>query len=214
MKRIQNIVFDVGDVLLEYRWRDMLKDFGLSYQDAERVGHAMFDDEEGLWRELDLGVKTQEEIIKAYEKKYPQDAKAIRYFISHGEYMSVPRPEIWEKIPRLKEKGYRIYLLSNYSGDLFEKHTRYADFMQHLDGKMVSYMIHKVKPDPAIYQALLDAYGLDAKECLFFDDRADNVKAARELGMAAKQVLSRQGIEKDLCDLLSDQFDMAGLTIE
>lgn len=211
MKEIKNIIFDVGDVLLSYRWKEMLQDYGLSEEEACRVGYAMFDDKDGLWLELDLGVKSQEEIIRAYEKKYPEDAKAIRYFISHGEYMSVPRPEIWEKIPRLKEQGYKIYLLSNYSEDLFKKHTQYADFMKYIDGKMVSYMIHKIKPDPAIYQALFDSYGLVPQECLFFDDRAENVKAAQKQGMAAKQVLSREGLEQDLTAILTKEFDLTGL---
>ena len=214
MNKIKNIVFDVGDVLLSYRWREMLRDYGLSEADAERVGHAMFDDEDGLWLELDLGIKSREEIIRAYEQKYPNDAKAIRYFISHGEYMSVPRPQIWEKIPLPKEQGYKIYLLSNYSQDLFEKHTRYADFMDQLDGKIVSYMIHKIKPDPAIYLELLRTYDLIAEECLFFDDREENVKAARKLGMAAKRVLSVQGLERDLCDLLTGSLDLNGLILE
>ncbi|MGN0170003.1 MAG: HAD family hydrolase [Lachnospiraceae bacterium] len=213
MEKIKNIVFDVGDVLLEYRWRDMLQDYGLSPQEAERIGNEMFEDEDGLWLELDIGKKSSEEIIRAYERKYPEDAKAIRFFISHGEYMSVPRPEIWERIPELKEQGYKIYLLSNYSRDLFEKHTRYADFMQSIDGKMVSYMIHKIKPDPAIYQALLEEYHLKAGECLFFDDRAANVKAAREQGMAAKQVLSKEQLNTDLLAILRGEFDLTGCII-
>ena len=50
---IKNIIFDVGDVLLEYRWKDMLMDYGLSEAEAIRVGTLMFDDP--LWRQLDYG---------------------------------------------------------------------------------------------------------------------------------------------------------------
>ena len=58
---------------------------------------------------------------------------------------------------RLKEAGYHIYLLSNYPESLFKKHTEYADFMNDIDGLMVSYMINITKPDERIYQALCDA---------------------------------------------------------
>ena len=45
----------------------------------------------------------------------------------------------------------------------------------------------KIKPDSGIYQCLLEKYGLRAEECLFFDDREENVAAARELGIQAVQ---------------------------
>ena len=98
--------------MLQYRWKDALLDYGLQEPDAERVVHRILDDT--LWDELDLGVRTKEDIIRDYERKYPADIKAIEWFIRHGEYLSVPRPEIWERVHELKQSGYGIYLLSNY----------------------------------------------------------------------------------------------------
>jgi FMN phosphatase YigB (HAD superfamily) len=92
----------------------------------------------------------------------------------------------------MKEKGYRIYLLSNYSEDFFRVHTKDASFMDELDGKVVSYEIHKIKPDAAIYMHLLDKYQLDAKECVFFDDRQENTKAAEELGIRSYTITSKE----------------------
>ena len=54
MEQIKNIIFDVGDVLLSYRWKYMLMDYGLSEEEAVRIGTEMFDDPEGLWGLLDL----------------------------------------------------------------------------------------------------------------------------------------------------------------
>lgn len=198
MKTYQNLVFDVGDVLLSYRWKAMLMDYGLSEKDALRVGPEMFDEPKHLWEELDFGRRSDEEIIRDFEAEFPDDAKVIRWFITHGEYMSVPRPRVWERVHELKEKGYRIYLLSNYSADLFHKHTEYADFMKDIDGLMVSYMIQKRKPDPAIYQALFEKYSLDPADCIFFDDRLENVNQAKLLGMDAEQVLSPEDLLKKL----------------
>ena len=70
---IKNIIFDVGDVLLEYRWKDMLMDYGLSEAEAIRVGTLMFDDP--LWRQLDYG-KSEEEVILEYQQKYPNVHRA------------------------------------------------------------------------------------------------------------------------------------------
>ena len=63
MEQIKNIIFDVGDVLLSYRWKYMLMDYGLSEEEAVRIGTEMFDDPEGLWGLLDLGTVPQQEII-------------------------------------------------------------------------------------------------------------------------------------------------------
>lgn len=196
--KYENIIFDVGDVLLEYRWKWMLVDYGLSESEAERVGSELFDDPDGLWNEMDLNIMSDEEIKAAYCKKHPHDSGAISFFLDHGEYMSVPRPDVWREVHRLKEKGYHIYLLSNYPETLFEKHTRYADFMKDIDGAMVSYMIHKMKPDFAIYQALCDKYSLDKSKCLFFDDRKVNVDAAIAFGMNSTLVTSRQFLLDEL----------------
>ena len=84
MEQIKNIIFDVGDVLLSYRWKYMLMDYGLSEEEAVRIGTEMFDDPEGLWGLLDLGTVPQQEIIERYCRKYPADEKVIRWFIEIG----------------------------------------------------------------------------------------------------------------------------------
>ena len=202
MKKPKNIIFDVGDVLLDYRWQQMLMDYGLDESEAYRVGRELFDDPDGLWHEYDLAVKSQEEIIQEFEQKHPKDAEVIRWFISHGEYMHVARPAIWKLVHQLKEAGYHLYILSNYPELLFKKHTQYADFMDDMEGMVVSYMLHVGKPERIVYQTLCDRYGLNKEECLFFDDRAENVQGAIDFGMRAKRVLSAKGLAVDLEELL------------
>ena len=202
MKKPKNIIFDVGDVLLDYRWQQMLMDYGLDEAEAYRVGRELFDDPDGLWHEYDLAVKSQEEIIQEFEQKHPKDAEVIRWFISHGEYMHVARPAIWKLVHQLKEAGYHLYILSNYPEILFKKHTQYADFMDDMEGMVVSYMLHVGKPERVVYQTLCDRYGLNKEECLFFDDRAENVQGAIDFGMRAKRVLSAKGLAVDLEELL------------
>ena len=177
-------------------------DYGLDESEAYRVGRELFDDPDGLWHEFDLGVKSQEEIIQEFEQKHPKDAEVIRWFISHGEYMHVARPAIWKLVHQLKEAGYHLYILSNYPEILFKKHTQYADFMDDMEGMVVSYMLHVGKPERIVYQTLCDRYGLNKEECLFFDDRAENVQGAIDFGMRAKRVLSAKGLAVDLEELL------------
>jgi putative hydrolase of the HAD superfamily len=195
----KNIIFDVGDVLMQYRWRDMLSDIGVPSDRIEEVGKELFQDPKRLWEESDLGRLTPDMMASVYAEEYPSDADVIDFFIHHGEYMNVPRPRVWREVSRL-HKSYHIYLLSNYSEDLFRKHTMYADFMKDIDGLVVSYMIHEKKPNPAIYKALLEKYSLDPSECVFFDDRIENVDGARSCGIDAVHVPDEETLLKILSE--------------
>ena len=172
---IRNLIFDVGDVLVEYRWFEMLtRDYGLSEAEAKRIGEEMFDNE--IWVQgLDGGRLSLEEAIHQYELKYPDDV----------------------------EKGYKIYLLSNYSEELLHVHTKGAKFLNVLDGGVVSYQVHALKPDREIYEILLEKYSLKAEECLFFDDRMDNVEGAKKAGIQAIQVTSREMLNETLDKMLT-----------
>ncbi len=187
---IKNIIFDVGDVLFDYRPVEMLMEIGVSREEALRLDDEMFYDP--LWRILDMGTMSQEKVIAEYGRRYPDDAEEIAWFITHGERMHVARPQVWKRVHQLKEKGYRIYLLSNYSEDLFHKHTKGASFMEDLDGMVVSYQIHMAKPDRGIYQYLFHKYALKPEECVFYDDREENVKAAIQQGMESVQITSQE----------------------
>lgn len=118
--------------------------------------------------------------------------------------MQIERPTVWERISRLKEKGYGIYLLSNYSEVLFQTHTKGASFLDVIDGAAISYQVHVTKPNPKIYRILMEKYDLKAEECLFFDDRKENTKAAEELGIKAVTVQSEEHILKELDCLLAE----------
>lgn len=203
MKVIKNIILDIGDVLLEYRWHDMLTDYGLTDEDAEKVGTLMFSD--NLWHELDLAVMTYDEIVRQYTDNYPEYADTIQWFLSHGEFMHVKREDVWEKVHKLKEKGYKIYILSNYSENLFTKHTSDAPFIELADGVVVSYQIHLTKPDERIYRYLLDKYNLKAEECLFFDDRQENTEGAIKLGINAITITSKELLLEELDKILESE---------
>ena len=205
MDGIRVLVFDMGGVLIHYRWKEMLCDYGLPMEEAVRVGQEIFNNPRNIWHEYDMATMSTDEVIAAYEEMFPEDAEVITWFIRHGEYMHVPRPKVWALVHRLKEAGWPMYLLSNYPEELFHKHTEYADVMQDLDGMVVSYTDHLSKPEPAIYESLLNKYNLTASECIFFDDRKENVEGARRCGMHGRQVLSQEGLIEDLTCILNGQ---------
>lgn len=193
---IKNIIFDVGEVLFSYGWIDALVLAGESRESAQVVGPQIFDDP--LWKELDLGIRPYFEVVDDMCRKYPDSATSIRKFLTNVEVMPKDRPEVWKEVHKLKEKGYHLYLLSNYSEYMFTIHTKDKPFMKDIDGAMVSYMVHINKPDEGIYKALLDKYTLDPSECFFFDDRAENTEGAGRVGIKAVTVLSEEFLLEEL----------------
>ncbi len=201
---IKNVVFDIGEVLLEYRWQELFMESGLDLEYIDDAGKKMFSPE--IWTEFfDRGVKTIDEIREMFRESCPEYYGSICYLLDNPDKMHVARPDVWERVRLLKEKEYGIYLLSNYPKELFKVHAESADFMKYVDGRIVSYEVHLLKPEKDIYNALLDKYNLKSEECIFFDDRKPNVDVAKELGFSAVQVVSREMlvdyIDKNLLNL-------------
>ena len=178
---IKNIIFDIGEILLGYRWTYVLEMSGLSEEEGMRVGRLIFSDP--LWYELDAGNVMLSEAKRLYQEKYPDDATAIAFFLDHPEMMPLSREQVWEYLPKLKEKGYGLYVLSNYGRELFDMHVKRAPFWGDIDGAVISYEVHVCKPQPKIYRLLLEKYGLVAQESIFFDDRPENVEGAIACGL-------------------------------
>lgn len=198
--KYKNIVFDIGNVLIEYRWRDMLRDYGMAEDRIEHFAKNVFMDP--TWEEFDLANMPFEDVITAYIEKYPDWEEEIDWFLHHSELMPVVRHNVGSLLGKLKDAGYHLYLLSNYNDVLLENHSRGAEFKEHVEGGIISYQVHVIKPDPAIYQHLFDKYDLKPEECLFFDDRQVNVDGAKACGMDAILVTSEKQLIGELQWLL------------
>ncbi|MGI6071099.1 MAG: HAD family hydrolase [Blautia sp.] len=180
---IKNIIFDVGGVLLSFDWEEYLDSFHFPPQIRKAMGDAAFPSPE--WNERDRGTKTDEEYFQTFLKHVPQYEKELHQ-VMENENQSLhiyDYSKTWVKY--LQSKGYHTYLLSNISSHMLEGFYQILDFIPSMDGTIFSCEVHQVKPEPEIYQTLINTYGLDPRECLFMDDRAENVEAAKRAGMEA-----------------------------
>lgn len=178
--KIKNLIFDVGGILIGYRWEDMFKDHGTDVEIAQRIGHGIFDSDD--WDRFDSGLIDSDVLLENFCRENPDLKDDATWFFHNAILMRVLRPRVYEELVRLKEKGYKLYILSNYSEELFELHTSDLPFRKLMDGEMVSYMVNVTKPKSGIYEAIRDRFNLRPEESVFFDDRIENVSAAEEFG--------------------------------
>ena len=179
---IKNIVFDIGDVLINFRWYELMQELGLSEEEIARLNQSMFLSQ--YWAKWDEGIFTEEEVIEAIKKDSKGlENKVDEFFDRKGELVRLHDYSV-EWMKNLKERGYKIYLLSNYPVSAFELHSKlHFKFLPLIDGKIVSGYVKMVKPNKNIYECLLDTYHLKAEECIFIDNREENIQGAKSVGM-------------------------------
>lgn len=196
---IKNIIFDIGNVLTVFCWEKYFKSFGYTDEIVERLAIATVKNH--IWAEYDRGVMSVDEIVKGFVDSAPELEEQI-YKVTENLKGILERCDYaipW--IEELHSKGYRVYYLSNF----FEKAERECadalDFIPYTDGGILSYREKLIKPDAAIYELLMERYGLSAEECVFIDDREENCSAARKLGMQAICFRTREQAVKELGEM-------------
>ena len=194
---IRNLVFDMAWVLFRYQPMRFTRQYISDEADAEMVHRELFCAPE--WLATDRGTLSDEDYFTLVSKRIPERLHTkARYLFEHWHEVLIPIREMEPVIARLKENGYGIYLLTNMSRR-FYRFCRDIPAMRYFDGAVVSADEHCIKPEKEIYLALFRKYRLTPQECFFVDDRPENVKAGKRLGMSG--FCFRQDVPA-LCDAL------------
>ena len=182
---IKNYIFDMGNVLLDYNPQAAMDMLGI-----DKEAHAIFLKElfgGPEWVQRDLGQISVDELYEGVSKRVPERFHAgLKKCCKEWDVCMIPLKGAKEFCNRIKEQGYGIYVLSNAAESFYEYFARQFE-LEFFDGIVISADVHATKPDIKIYKHLLEKYNLKAEECLFIDDRADNVEGARKSGMSAVQ---------------------------
>lgn len=184
-RMIKNVIFDVGNVLLDFDWETYLNSFDFSEEEYEKIADATF--RSPIWNERDRGLYQEEDYIRQFVAKAPEYEADIREVMrrSPETLHRFPYSETWVKY--LKKQGYHLYILSNYSQYMLEKTRDIMDFLKYMDGIVFSCEVRELKPEEGIYKKLLNMYQLEPEKSVFLDDRAENCEGARACGIHAIQ---------------------------
>lgn len=174
---IKNIIFDMGGVLKYFSPDVYIERLGIPGEDKGLLLRELFRSVE--WVQLDRGSITEEEAVLSISRRLPERLSgAVRELIyDWWKGPIIPVEGMKELIGELKGLGYGIYLLSNAGIHLREYFDRIPG-AEYFDGKIVSAEWNVLKPQPEIYQILLDQFHLEAEQCFFVDDIPLNVEGA------------------------------------
>ena len=189
---IRNMVFDIGNVLMGFRWKGYMRSlFGENEALIQTINQGIWHN--GCWAAMDKGEMDGAATLRSAVAFAPQYEKEIKLTLDrvalafHKFGYAVP----W--VQELKGMGLNVYYLSNYSAFSIAANPDVLDFIPYMDGGVFSFEVKAVKPDPEIYRCLCDKYGLKPEECLFTDDVPANVKGAQACGF---QGIVFEGYEK------------------
>ena len=193
-----DIILDMGNVLLEWNKDKILRGVVKTEKDYMILDKAIF--QSGLWERLDLGTLTREElvlkVISMIGSIYQEKVQEVVW--NWPSYIEIYM-EVFPLLVHLKEKGHRIFVLSNTSPVFYELlEEQLSPLNEILDGFVLSCDIKAIKPDPKMFEEILHKYQLDPVNCIFLDDVKDNTKMAESLGIKAYQVKHRS----DVVDIL------------
>lgn len=178
---IKTIIFDFGDVFLNLdkpATAKQLKKLGISEFSEEMLQQNM---------KYEKGLITSDEFIQSYSGSFPQLTSEDFKISWNAILLDFPKHRL-EFLQKLKKEGnYKLILLSNTNHihiDWVKENIEYfEEFEACFDAFYLSQEINLRKPDPEIYEYVLEQHGLRPQETLFIDDTTENTQAAAQLGI-------------------------------
>lgn len=198
---IKNVVFDIGNVFVQWSPPEVIRRcFGHAPDTAEnRERTALLRSQ--LWLRLNRGELTGAEAELAYQAEHgltKQQAADLLFHVSdHQELI-----EGTEAIARrLKQSGYRLFALTDNVREIVAHLKTRFQFWELFEGAVVSAEIGMLKPQEGVFRHLIDNFGLDPAETVFFDDIQANIDGARRVGLQARLFTTSDRCERDLRSL-------------
>lgn len=180
---IKNIVFDLGGVLLKFNPQNFLNHLGYNEEESNILIQMIWASD--TWYRGDRGDFSYEEVIDRICSDNPQYSDKIRYILENKDnsYILSENVKMVEYLRELKDRGYKIYILSNVNLVDLKYISETFEFIKDADGGVYSTEIHYAKPEKECYEVLFKKYNIKENESVFIDDRQDNIDMANSLGI-------------------------------
>lgn len=176
------VIFDFGQVLVRFEPSYMVGKYVSDPVDAALLAHIVFDRK--YWDRLDAGTITDAEVVADIKTRVPARLGDAVELIYYNWIYNIPEVEGMREVIEHAKKTYgaEVYVLSNIS-KYFAAHAQEIPILSYVDGCVFSAVCGLAKPDRAIFEHLCARFEIAPDEAIFIDDRAENVRAAEQLGM-------------------------------
>lgn len=193
---IKNIIFDYGGVLLDWNPHYLYDPY---FGDKEKAEWFLTNICTYEWNAQHDGGRRVAEGTAELVAEHPEWKKEIEmYYCEFMQMMGGQIEGMEDCVKQLKDKGYHIFGLSNWSEETFALVRHVYPVLDLMEGMVISGIEKVMKPNHRIFEIALERFGIKADETVFIDDNPNNVKAACEVGIYGVLFSSRTQIENEL----------------
>ena len=194
------VVFDLGGVLIDWDPRHLYRKlFGANEAAMEHFLATVCTHE---WNRGQDAGRTFAEGARLLKAEHPDKAELIdAYCARFDEMMPGPIAGSVEILADLKSFGTPLYCLTNFSAETYPPTFERFEFLRWFRGVLVSGEVGVIKPDPGIFELLLERFAIDPKRAVYIDDVAANVDAARPFGIHAIHFKTPTALRAEIAEL-------------
>lgn len=193
---MKTIVFDIGGVLIDWNPRYA---YSKVFNDEAKMEWFLTHICGSEWNSKQDAGRTFAEGTAELAAQYPEYKKEIEYFYNNWTNMfGGAISGTVEILTQLKEQGYTLYCITNWSAEGFPWARAHFPFLNLFEDIVVSGEVKIIKPDHRIFNILLQRHNLNAKDCVFIDDNKDNITAADALGFNTIHFVNPAQLKADL----------------
>ena len=178
---IQNIVFDMGNVLTVYNAREYIYGYVDNEEDFRWIKNHLCASVE--WLQMDRGTLSDDDAIASVNRRMPEHLHGtVERFVREYRMVQPPNPPMEKLVEELYQNGYDLYLMSNTS-HRFRVFGQYIRSIRYMKGIWISCEHGLLNPETAAYLDFFQTFSVKPEECFFVDDMPANIEAAGNLGM-------------------------------
>jgi len=193
---IRNVIFDAGGVLLEWNPPQVIAQLYPDPAVQAEIRQYIFEHPD--WHEYDRGTITETSAPAHFAKLSGRTPEEVRRILRATAESLRPIDGTIRLLEELAAAGIHLCLLSNMPEATFNLLIERHGFFAHFRHRVISGKILLLKPEPAIYQHLVEITGIVPAESVFIDDMPRNVIAARESGLHAIQFTTPEACRAEL----------------
>ncbi|RZL00873.1 MAG: HAD family phosphatase [Rubrivivax sp.] len=201
------VVFDFGGVVFNWKPIDLILSLwphlAKTRDEAQALAQSIFQSfvPGSDWAEFDRGRVEEAALVQRLAQRTGLADSDLHQLVAAIPGHLAPMAATVDWIERLARAGTRLHFLSNMPRPYAEHLVREHAFLKHFRSGVFSCEVGQIKPEAAIFETAARQFGLAPAACVFIDDHAGNVAAARQWGWRAVQFADAAQCERELLEL-------------